>query len=73
MEPEVVFLADVGDLVDGIESAEDGGAGRGVDEERDFPIGDGLLYEAFQLGRDHFTPLNSIQLLEAKIKLKYIY
>lgn len=33
MQPQVVFLADVGDLVDGVERAVDGGTGGGVHEE----------------------------------------
>ena len=56
MEPEVVLLAYIGDFVDGIESAEDGGTGRGVDQERDFPVGDALLDEPLQLGRNHLSP-----------------
>lgn len=34
VQPQVVLLADVGDLVDGVERTVDGGAGRGVDEQR---------------------------------------
>lgn len=34
MQPQVVLLADVGDLVDGVERTVDGGASRGVDEQR---------------------------------------
>lgn len=34
MQPQVVLLANVGDLVDGVEGTVDGGACRGVDEQR---------------------------------------
>ena len=33
MEPDSVLLADIGDRLDGVEGAEDGGAGGAVDEE----------------------------------------
>ena len=34
VQPDAVLLADVGDGLDGVERAEDGRAGRAVDEER---------------------------------------
>lgn len=61
VEPEVVLLADISDLVDGIERTEDGGTSRGVDQERDFTIGDALLDESLQFGRQHLAP-NPMQL-----------
>lgn len=57
MEPHLVLFADVRDLVDRIESAQDGRARGGRDEKRDVPPGFSLQYEALQLGRYHVTPI----------------
>ena len=38
MQPHVVLLTDVCDLVDGVEGAVDGGAARGVHEHRDVAL-----------------------------------
>ena len=54
--PDVVLLADVRDLVDGVEGAVDGGARGAVDEERE--VAGGLVPDdqVLQLGRDHAAP-----------------
>ena len=62
MQPEVVLLADVGDFVDGVESAEDGRAGRRVHEERNLAIRNALHNEAFQFRRNHLAPALRLRL-----------
>ena len=52
-----MFLANVGDRIDGIEGSEYGGAGSSRDKERDFTVGDTLENEPFQFFRNHLTPL----------------
>ena len=52
-----MFLANVGDRIDGIEGSEYGGAGSSRDKERDFTVGDTLEDEPFQFFRNHLTPL----------------
>ena len=52
-----MFLANVGDRIDGIEGSEYGGAGSSRDKEWDFAVGDALEDEPFQFFRNHLTPL----------------
>jgi len=42
VEPETVFLAEVGERVEGVEGAEDGGAGGGDHDEGSLLLPDGL-------------------------------
>ena len=59
VEPDVVLLANVGDLRDGVEGAVDGGAGGGVDEEGQVPLALVEHHQLLQLLRYHPTPEKS--------------
>ena len=56
VEPDVVLLANVCDLWDGVEGAVDGGAGGGVDEERQGALALVEHHQLLQLRRDHAAP-----------------
>ena len=56
VEPDVVLLAYVGDLRDGVEGAVDGGAGGGVDEEGQVPLALVEHHQLLQLLWNHATP-----------------
>lgn len=56
VQPHLVFLANVRDLVDRIERAEHGRARGGCDEERYVPFGLPFQYEPLQFGRYHAAP-----------------
>ena len=53
MEPKVVGFADGGDLLEGVEGSEDGGAGCGVDIEGSEALGFCLFYLGCEFGGFH--------------------
>lgn len=59
MHPAVVLLADGGDVLDGVEGAEDRSARRAVDEEGDVALGLALQDQPLELGRNHAATARS--------------
>ena len=58
MEPEIVFLADISDLVDGVERSHNGGAPCSRDKEWFSAICQSLLDPRLQILWDHHTSEN---------------
>ena len=56
VEPDVVLFADVGDVVDGVEGAVDGGAGGAVDEEGEVALALVTYDQLLQFAGDHAAP-----------------
>lgn len=62
VQPHLVLLADVGDLVDGVEGPLDGCAGSAVDEEGNVTLGLAFDHQPLQFGGYHAAPShNTVQ------------
>lgn len=61
MQPHLVLLANVGDLIDGVEGALDGGAGSAVDEEGNVTFGLTFHHQPLQFGGYHAAPSHTTQ------------
>ena len=53
MQPEMMFFANVGDRIDGIECSEDGRSGRSRHHERNLSIADALVNQSLQFFWNH--------------------
>ena len=55
MQPEMMFFANVGDRIDGIECSEDGRSGRSRHHERNLSIADALVNQSLQFFWNHLS------------------